>query len=76
MKYIWDRRQTKKRGTINSDGCLNIRDNFILPNVCQSDNYEELLFMEDGSPSYLTLPVNALNEISFFGRWMGRRGPW
>jgi hypothetical protein len=33
-----------KNETINGHRCLKIRDEFVLPNVCQLDSYEEFLF--------------------------------
>ena len=50
-------------------------ESFVLSIVSRWDGYEELLFMQDGTPGYSTLVgLRGLTAI-IAGRWIGRRGP-
>jgi hypothetical protein len=48
---------------------------FLLSTVYQSDIYEELHFMQDGTPSHLELRVPGWLDNHLPALWTGRREP-
>ena len=47
---------------------------YVVPQLTQRADFNEMLFMQDGAPPHYSLRVRAFLDQTFPQRWIGRRG--
>ena len=64
------------RDTMNADRYLSLLRDQVWPIISTWENFNELLFMQDGAPPHFARSVRAWLDDQMAGRWIGRRGSY
>lgn len=62
-------------GTVNCDNYLELLQDTVVPALSRRHDFHNLYFMHDGAPPHYATKVRRHLDVTFPGKWIGRRGP-
>lgn len=63
-------------GNVNGNSYLALLQNHVVPALQNHQNFQHLMFQQDGAPPHWTLAVRNYLNLTLPGRWIGRGSPF